>query len=124
MTMTPSFTVLAMNRVGLLRYVFPGICGALGTWQVFRWQQKKELLAEIEELQASPPKVVNSATEITSNRQKYQVNGLEGLQQRVLVGPRGNSAIPGGYAFLQFELAKLPNGQAFLESASFHYLDK
>ena len=97
-------------RVLLLKYVFPSICASLGTWQIFRWRQKLELLQRIENQQLSASKAVLSPSEIDADTRKYSIFGLKSTGKQVLVGPRGNSSIPGGYASLLFECAQLSNG--------------
>jgi cytochrome oxidase assembly protein ShyY1 len=97
-------------RTILLRFVFPTICASLGTWQVFRWRQKLKLLQVIESQQSAAPKTINCTAEINSDTMKYSVSGLKSTGKLVLVGPRGNSCVPGGYASLLFEGAQLSNG--------------
>lgn len=99
-------------RILLLRLVFPSVCASLGTWQVFRWKQKSELLKTLELQQSSAPTPLISLSDVeaASAFQKYQIDGLKTTGRQVLLGPRGNSSIPGGYAYLLFELASLSNG--------------
>ena len=97
-------------RTILLRFVFPAVCASLGTWQVFRWRQKLKLLELIEIQQSAAPKAIRSTAEIDSDTEKYLVSGLKSTGKAILVGPRGNSTAPGGYASLLFESAQLSNG--------------
>ncbi len=101
---------MSASRTALLRFAFPTICASLGTWQVVRWRQKLNLLQHLEAQQSSAPESVHSTAEIDSDTQKYLISGVKSTGQQVLVGPRGNSSIPGGYASLLFEAAELPNG--------------
>lgn len=96
-----------MNRTVLLRYAFPTICASLGTWQIYRWQRKQDILKQIEEQIASPPVEIDSINQLSEG-----VKGnlrVTSLGKQALLGPRGFSSTQ-GYGYTLFEKARLPNG--------------
>lgn len=98
---------MTRNRTVLLRFVFPSICASLGTWQIFRWQRKQELLKELEEQIKSPPVQIDSVSQL-QNGVKGQLS-VKSTGQQALLGPRGLSSTL-GYGYTLFEKAKLSNG--------------
>ena len=97
-----------MNRTTLLRYVFPSICASLGTWQIYRYQKKQLLLADLQESINSTPTKADSISSIDSKLRKFTVEARS-LGERALLGPRGFSSTS-GYGYTLFEKAQLPNG--------------
>ena len=97
------------NRTILLRLIFPSICASLGTWQIFRWQQKRQLLQELEAKIRSEPLKIESVQEIEQVPfSKYKIEP-KSTGERALLGPRGLGA-PLYYGYALFEAAKLPSG--------------
>lgn len=97
------------NRTILLRFVFPSICASLGIWQILRWQQKRQLLEELEAKISSEPLKIKSIQELDQAAfSKYEIEP-KSTGQRALLGPRGLGA-PLYYGYTLFESAKLPSG--------------
>lgn len=102
---------MSNRRAALLRFVFPSICGSLGTWQIYRWQCKQEIIKGIEKGLKEEPKLLVSIRDVSNGDafQRYQLEDLESFNERILVGPRGLGP-PLGYGYALFEKAKLKNG--------------
>lgn len=97
------------NRTFLLRFIFPSICGSLGTWQILRWKQKRKILQELETKINSEPLKIESVKEVEQVPfSKYEIEA-KSTGKRALLGPRGLSA-PLYYGYTLFESAKLPSG--------------
>ena len=97
----------ATGRTILLRFAFPSICASLGTWQIFRWKRKQEILRNVAEQMASPPKEIDSISQISAGC-KFKLAVIS-TGERALLGPRGLSSAL-GYGYTLFEKAILKNG--------------
>lgn len=99
---------ISRNRTLILRFIFPSICASLGTWQIYRWQNKQIILKELEESINSNPLKVDSLKSLRDTPLKMVID-VESLYDRALLGPRGISSTS-GYGYTLFEKAKLQNG--------------
>jgi hypothetical protein len=98
---------IAQRRTFLLRFVFPSICGSLGIWQIFRWQQKKEILREAQANIFAKSVKVESFNEMSSAKSSKFTIEPQSSGLTALLGPRG---FPTGYGYTLFERAQLANG--------------
>ena len=95
------------RRTFLLRYLFPSVCGSLGVWQMFRWQEKKLILKEAEERMFAAPIEIESFNEMSGKKSlKYRISP-KSTSIMALLGPRGLGT---SYGYTLFEKAILPSG--------------
>ena len=101
---------ISRNRTILLRLIFPSICGSLGTWQIFRWKRKQQLLKELDEKINSEPFEIKSLDEVTLDKLSAKFKfAVKSTGEQALLGPRGLGGAS-GYGYTLFEKAQLPNG--------------
>lgn len=95
-----------------VRLIFPALCTALGTWQLYRLQWKKRLLADIEDGLRQPPITVDHIDPDALGYKPFRLSSfhVDTSEPPICIGPRTARGILDGVDFGCILIRRITDG--------------